>query len=295
MNMDKGFRSGFVSMLGRPNVGKSTFLNRLLGTKVSITTDKPQTTRDRISGILNTDNAQIIFLDTPGIHTPNKALNRYMVSKAVSTLKDADVIMFMVDHRDTRDSVLDITPIFTRVRKPVILVFNKIDLVEPATVDSRLKELGSCYAFSKCHAISSLNGDGIEDLVREIVKLLPGGPVYYPKDFITDMPVRFICKELIRERVFSLTHKEIPYSVAVVIEEFREGDPTYIRATIHVERESQKGIIIGRGGEMLKKIGTLSRIEIEKLLGCKVFLDLFVSVTKNWTKDPVEVKRMGYR
>ena len=134
MNMDKGFRSGFVSMIGRPNVGKSTFLNRLLGTKVSITTDKPQTTRDRISGILNTDNAQIIFLDTPGIHTPNKALNRYMVSKAVSTLKDADVIMFMVDHRDTRDSVLDITPIFTRVRKPVILVFNTIDLAHRATL-----------------------------------------------------------------------------------------------------------------------------------------------------------------
>ncbi len=282
-------------MIGRPNVGKSTFLNRLLGTKVSITTDKPQTTRDRITGIWTTDNAQVVFLDTPGIHVPGKALNRYMVSKAVSTLKDSDIVMLMADHKDRPEGILDMTSMFTKLRRPVILVLNKIDLIDPDVVDSRLRELEDCYDFSESQGISAIRGDGMEDLAEKILKHLPEGPMYYPEDFVTDMPVRFMCQELIREKILTLMRQEIPYSVAVVIEEFREHEPTYIRATIHVERGSQKSIIIGHKGEMLKKIGTLSRMEIESLLGRKVFLELFVSVTKNWTKDPVKVRRMGYR
>lgn len=289
------FVSGFVAIIGRPNVGKSTFLNQVLGYKVSIITEKPQTTRDRILGIWNGHDAQVIFLDTPGIHLADKALNKYMVQKAVSTTTEADLIMLMVEPKDTLKSLSVISDYLKKANRNTILVLNKIDLMEQGLVTKKLEELNTCYNFISSFGISSITGKGIDKLMEHIKTLLPEGPRYFPEDMVTDMPVRFLCQEIIREKVFTLTRKEIPYAVAVMIEEFREGPPTFIRGVIHVERPSQKAIVIGRNGRMLKEIGIQTRVDIEELLGNKVFLELFVKVTKNWTKDPLGVKRMGYQ
>jgi GTP-binding protein Era len=293
--MTHGIVSGYVTIIGRPNVGKSTFLNRVLGTKLSITTTKPQTTRDRILGIWNTEDAQIIFLDTPGIHLSDKALNRYMLGKAVSTISDADLALVMADHLDTADTLSEVMGFVAAAKKEAFLVLNKEDLIGEETIDEKLEELGETYGFGYRCAISSTLGTGIEALMLEIKKNLPMGPRYYPEDMITDVPIRFLCKELIREKAFILMQKEIPYAVAVEIEEFRETEPVFIRAVIHVERESQKGILIGAGGRKLKEIGTQARMDIEELVGSKVFLDLFVKVTKDWSKDPKSLRELGYR
>ncbi|MGD0209728.1 MAG: GTPase Era [Desulfomonilia bacterium] len=292
--MASGFTSGYVTIIGRPNVGKSTFLNRVLEAKLSITTSKPQTTRDRILGIWNAPNIQVIFLDTPGIHISDKALNRYMLAKAVSTIADADLVLVMADHLDTKEKLEEVVGFIAEKGKEAILVINKVDLMSEASAALKLRELGQVFRFSFQCCISSTNGTGIDVLLDEIRKRLPEGPQYYPDDMITDAPERFLCKELIREKVFTLTNKEIPYAVAVEIEEFREEEPVYIRAVIHVERHSQKGILIGSHGKMLKDIGTQARFEIEQLLGHKVFLELFVRITKDWSKDPKALKELGY-
>jgi GTP-binding protein Era len=289
------FTSGYVTIIGRPNVGKSTFLNRILDTKLAITTSKPQTTRDRILGIWNSPDAQIIFLDTPGIHFSDKALNRYMLDKAVSTLSDADLALVMADHLDTAETLSDVAEFVSKAKKKAVLALNKIDLMDEHAVAGKLEELGSVYGFTNRLGISSTTGIGVDDLMDAVRKELPEGPRYFPEDMITDAPMRFFCKELIREKVFNLMRREIPYSVAVEIEEYREEEPVFIRAVIHVERESQKGIIIGSHGKQLKEIGTQARLEIERLAGSKVFLELFVKVTKDWSKDPKALKELGYK
>ncbi len=291
------FRSGFVSIIGRPNVGKSTFLNAVMETKISITASKPQTTRDRILGIWNSDDAQIIFLDTPGIHTPEKALNRYMVDKAVSTIADADIILAMIEPSDTPDTVSEIMALVRGSGKDAVLVLNKADLIRPDDADARLERFSAVNDFRHKQAVSSLNGNGIAELVSCLKQMLPEGPKFFPDDILTDAPVRFLCRELIREKVFTLTQREIPYATAVEIEEFREGEgePTYIRAVIHVERPSQKRIVIGAGGSMLKAIGREARMDIQQLLETRVYLELFVKVTKDWSKKPGSLKELGYK
>jgi GTPase len=293
--MTSGFTSGYVTIIGRPNVGKSTFMNYILGTKLSITTSKPQTTRDRILGIWNVQDAQIIFLDTPGIHSSDKALNRYMLEKAISTISDADVALVMADHLDTVETLSEVAKFVGNAKKEAFLVLNKIDLMDEHAISGKIDELSSVYEFSYQCGISSTVGTGIDNLMAEIKKKLPEGPKYFPEDMITDAPMRFFCKELIREKVFNFMRKEIPYSVAVEIEEYREEEPVYIRAVIHVERESQKGIIIGAHGMQLKEIGTQARLDIERLVGSRVFLELFVKVTKDWSKDPKSLKELGYK
>jgi len=293
--MNDSVKSGFVTIAGKPNVGKSTFLNHVLGEKISITTSKPQTTRDRILGIWNVADAQIVFLDTPGLHVSDKALNRYMIEKAVATMNDADIVMVMAEPKETAESLCLITPYLEQSPNDKILVLNKIDMMPKDLVDKKIEELIKAYDFRHACGISSVNGEGIEALMDVFKKMLPEGPRYFPEDLITDLSVRFLSKELIREKVFTLTRREIPYAVAVEIEEFREGDPTYIRAVIHVEKSSQKGIVIGAGGAMLKTIGKDARLDIQRLTGTKVFLELFVKVTKDWTKRPKILKELGYK
>lgn len=281
--------------MGRPNVGKSTFLNRVIGSKISITASKPQTTRDRILGIYDTEDAQIVFLDTPGIHAAGKALNQYMVQKALSTLSDADIAMVMAAPEDTEETLSEVTAHVRSLHKKAVLVLNKADLIREEDRESKLGMLSAAGEFSSSYAVSSLTGEGIEELLACLKSLLPEGPRFFPDDMITDASVRFLCQELIREKVFTLTQKEIPYASAVEVEEFREGEPTYIRAAVHVERPSQKGIVIGAGGKMLKEIGKQARMDIQRLLGTRVFLELFVKVTKDWTKKPSRLKDLGYK
>lgn len=293
--MNDSVKSGFVTIAGKPNVGKSTFLNHVLGEKISITTSKPQTTRDRILGIWNVPDAQIVFLDTPGLHVSDKALNRYMIEKAIATMNDADIVMVMAEPKETAESLCLITPYLEQSSNDKILVLNKIDMMPQDLVDEKIAELATAYDFRHACGISSVNGEGVEALMNVLKKVLPEGPRYFPEDLLTDLSVRFLSKELIREKVFALTRKEIPYAVAVEIEEFREGDPTYIRAVIHVEKSSQKGIVIGAGGAMLRTIGKEARLDIQRLIGTKVFLELFVKVTKDWTKRPKILRELGYK
>ncbi len=293
--MEDSIRSGFVAIVGRPNVGKSTFLNTVLGTKISITASKPQTTRDRILGIWNSEDAQIVFLDIPGIHTSDKALNKYMMEKALSVINDADVALVMVDPADTIQTLSEIVIHLEESRKDSILVLNKADLMRPEEAGENLDAFKGSYPFKCTVAVSSLTGKGIGEVLGCLREVLPEGPRFFPEDMITDAPVRFLCQELIREKVFTLTKKEIPYATAVEVEEFREGEPTYIRAVIHVERPSQKAIVIGAGGRMLREIGKEARIDIQRLLGTRVFLELFVKVTKDWSKRPKSLKELGYR
>lgn len=293
--MTDRFTSGYVAIIGRPNVGKSTFLNRVLETKLSITTSKPQTTRDRILGIYNAPDAQVIFLDTPGIHSPDKELNRYMLEKAVSTIHDADLALVVADPLETPEKLRSVMGHVSQAGREAILVLNKADLIGRETALHKLRELGAGHRFVHSCTVSSTTGDGIDLLLDEIKARLPEGPRYFPEDMITDASLRFLCQELIREKVFTLTSKEIPYAVAVEIEEFRETDPAHIGAVIHVERPSQKAIVIGARGRMLREIGTQARHEIERLLGCRVFLELFVRVSRDWSKNPKRLKDLGYR
>jgi len=281
--------------MGRPNVGKSTFLNTVIGSKISITTSKPQTTRDRILGIFDTSDAQIIFLDTPGIHQAGKVLNKYMVEKALSTLSDADIAMVMTAPDETVELLSEVTAYVRTSGKEAVLVLNKADLLSQEDREKRLGALAGAGDFRSRYAVSSLTGEGIGELMNGLKNLLPEGPRFFPEDMITDAPLRFLCQELIREKVFTLTQKEIPYAAAVEVEEFREGEPTYIRAAVHVERPSQKGIVIGAGGKMLKEIGKQARMDIQRLLGTRVFLELFVKVTKDWTRKPSRLKDLGYK
>ena len=291
------FKSGFVSIIGRPNAGKSTLLNSILGEKVVIVSEKPQTTRNRIRGIKNMENAQIIFLDTPGIHKAKGHLNEFMVKEAMSALEDMDIIIYLVEATGKIKDELFIIESLKRVRCPVLLGINKIDMVRKDSILPLMDEYSSVYPFREIIPLSARKGEGMDELFRCIVELLPEGPKYFTEDILTDQTERFVVAEIVREKVFELTREEIPYSTAVIVERFKENPGKRIisiSATINVERDSQKGIIIGKGGAMLKEIGTRARIDIERLLGTKVYLELFVRVRKDWTKDAKSLKEFGY-
>ena len=294
-----GFKSGFISLIGRPNVGKSTLLNLLLGEKIAIISDKPQTTRNRILGIKNHPAGQIILLDTPGIHRARSGLNQSMVKVALATYKEVDGVCFMIEADDPdNDENHFILETLNKVEKPVFLVINKIDLIPKGELLPIMERYSRLRPFAQIIPISALLGDGAEVLLGELLKVLPEGPKLFPEDMITDLPERFLVAELIREKVFQLTRAEIPHATAVVVEDFKEREGKnliVIEATIQVERESQKGILIGEKGQMLKEIGRLARQEIEALLGAKVFLELWVKVEKNWREDPRALRRLKYQ
>jgi GTP-binding protein Era len=293
----KSFRSGFVAIVGRPNVGKSTLLNRILGEKIVITSDKPQTTRNRIQGIHNFPGGQIIFIDTPGVHRAKSRLNRYMVETALASIKEVDVVLFLVEaDAEPAGQEKIITEILAGAGVPVFLVINKTDLVQKERLLERMAAYARLFPFREIVPVSALAGEGVERLVELVFASLPEGPAYFPDDILTDLPERFVVAEIIREKVFRLTHDEIPYSVAVTVDSFKERADGLIAisASIVVERDSQKGIIIGRRGEMLKKIGSQARQEIEGLLDTRVFLELFVKVRKDWSENPRLLKELGY-
>ncbi|SNB45084.1 GTPase Era [Geobacter sp. DSM 9736] len=292
------FQSGFVSIIGRPNVGKSTLLNRILGEKIVITSDKPQTTRNRIQGILTLPDAQIIFIDTPGIHAPRSMLNKLMVETALASIKGVDAVLFLVESSVAAgERERQILEALAGAESPVFLVINKIDLVSREALLPLIAGYSELFPFKEVIPLSAATGDGVERLVQAVQRVLPSGPRYFPDDILSDVPERFIAAEIIREKVFRLTRDEVPYSVAVVIDSFKEredGNLISISATINVERDSQKGIIIGRKGEMLKKVGMQARREIEQLMGTKVFLELFVRVSRQWSENPRMLKEFGY-
>jgi len=295
-----GHRSGFVAVIGRPNVGKSTLMNQLLGHKVAIVSPRPQTTRTCIRGILTRPDAQIIFVDTPGLHKPLHKLGEVMVAAAASAIPDADVVLFVVDVSvmPTEDDQMIARMIRQRTSHPVILVLNKMDLLPPERVKPHTE---AYWALVPDHAgwmmTIATEAVNLDKLLDMVIAHLPEGPRYYPGDLITDQTEREIAAELIREQVLRFTREEVPHSVAVVVEEYKERETggVYIAATIYVEKESQKGILIGAGGQMLRRIGTAAREEIERMVGGKVYLDLWVKVSKNWRRDLQRVRRMGYK
>lgn len=293
-----GHRSGYVAIVGQPNVGKSTLLNEALQYKLAIVSDRPQTTRNRIMGIRTDDNSQILFVDTPGIHDPFKELNKLLMDHARRALEDVDLILFMVDAREkdwTEASRFTLDTV-TKARAPKLLVPNKIDLVEKPALLPLLDRYQRAAHFDELIPICARTGEGVLGLLEVIKKRLPEGPRYFPEDQLSDLHERDIAAELVREQIFRNTDQEIPYSTAVLIEQFKEipeKNRAHIHATIVVEKESQKGIIIGKKGQMLTRIGTAARLELEKVLGIKLFLELFVRVEPNWTRDPRALRRLG--
>ena len=293
---EKTYRSGFVTIIGRPNVGKSALLNRFLGRKLSIISEKPQTTRNKILGIKNLTNCQMIFLDTPGIHSATSKFNRYMTKVALTSLKEVDIILLVIDNEARMDDVdEEILKRLENIDTPVFLVINKIDLLEERNVLDIMDIYKSLYPFSDIMPASALTGENIEMLLGKIEEHLPYGPKYFPDDMLTDRPESFIIAELIREKVISSTRQEIPYSIVVLVENLEiKNRLMRIESVIYVEKDSQKGIIIGRGGKMLKRIGSNAREDIEKLFGIKVYLNLWVKVRKDWRKDDKSLKEFGY-
>ena len=292
------FKSGFISILGRPNIGKSTLFNRLLGDKIAIVAEKPQTTRNRILGIKNVEGGQFIFLDTPGIHPARSELNQRMVRAAIASGQDAEVLLFLIEAA---------APLIEKDQQMIeslrgssgvpFLVINKIDLVRRKNLLPIMDQYQKLHPFKEILPISAITGEGIDILLDEILKVLPESPPYYPEDMVTDQTERFWVSEIIREKVIHQSYQEIPYSTAVTIEEFKEHPEkklVVIKGTIHVERDSQKKILIGKGGQKLKKIGEAGRKEVEAFLGIRVFLELWVNVEKNWTRDPHALNRLGY-
>jgi GTP-binding protein Era len=292
-------KSGFVALLGRPNVGKSTLLNRILGAKIAIVTPKPQTTRDRIAGIFTEERGQIIFLDSPGIHRPHRALNSYMVRTAQRIGEEADIVAHVVDDRvigrQGEDAI--VRGILENLPVPRVLVVNKVDRMGAVAAAARRAELTADGFYADSFLVSATRGDGVDAFVTALFSRLSEGPAFYPEEDLTDLPMRFIAKEVIREKLFDLLEEEIPYSVAVQIEEYKEEPEknlVRIRADVLVERESQKGIVIGKGGGLLKKVGTAARLELEKETGARVYLELFVKVEREWSRSETMLRRLGY-
>ena len=293
------FKSGFISIIGRPNVGKSTFINRVIGQKIAIMSDKPQTTRNKVQGVLTTNDTQYIFIDTPGIHKPKHKLGDFMMKVAQNTLKEVDLILFMVNAEEGfgrgEEFILEK---FQTVKTPIFLIINKIDRIHPDKLLTVIEAYKEKYHFAEIIPISALEGNNVETLLEQVKKYLPEGPMYYPADQVTDHPERFIVAELIREKALHLTREEIPHSLAVVIEKMerrQDQEMVHVMATIIIERDSQKGIIIGKQGKMLKEIGKRARADIENLLGSKVFLELWVKVQKDWRNKASQLRDYGFR
>ncbi|MDM5359763.1 GTPase Era [Peribacillus sp. RS7] len=294
----KGYKSGFISIIGRPNVGKSTFLNRVIGQKIAIMSDKPQTTRNKVQGVLTQNDSQMIFIDTPGIHKPKHKLGDFMMKVATNTLKEVDLILFMINATEGygRGDEFIIEKLQS-VKTPVFLVVNKIDAMHPDDLLPIIEKYQQLYPFAAVVPISALEGNNVETLLAQIKEHLPEGPQFYPADQVTDHPERFIISELVREKVLHLTREEIPHSVAVVIDSIKKmdnSDTINVMATIVVERDSQKGIVIGKQGKMLKEVGSRARVDIENLLGSKVFLELWVKVQKDWRNKASQLRDYGF-
>ncbi|WP_438433361.1 GTPase Era [Gorillibacterium sp. sgz500922] len=292
------YRSGFVAIVGRPNVGKSTLMNQVIGQKVAIMSDKPQTTRNKIHGVYTTDSLQIVFLDTPGIHKPQHKLGDYMVKVAEGTLQEVDAILFLVNAtEELGGGDRFIIERLKSVNTPVILVVNKIDQVQPDALLPIIASYKDLYAFAEIVPVSALLGNNVNTLLEQVGKYLPEGPQYYPADQVTDHPEQFVVAELIREKILQLTREEVPHSIAVTIESMSVEKNGLVRigAVIFVERDSQKGIVIGKQGALLKQIGQLARADIETLLGSKTFLELWVKVKKDWRNQDRLLRDLGFR
>jgi GTP-binding protein Era len=297
-DQNKGYKSGFISIIGRPNVGKSTFLNRVIGQKIAIMSDKPQTTRNKVQGVLTLPDAQLIFIDTPGIHKPKHKLGDFMMKVAQNTLKEVDLVLFMVNAEEGFGRGEEfIIEKFQSIKTPIFLVINKIDQIHPDDLLPIIESYQEKFPFKEVVPISALEGNNVERLLDQIKTYLPEGPQYYPADQVTDHPERFIISELIREKALHLTREEIPHSLAVVIDKIERQenkDVIHVMATVIVERDSQKGIIIGKKGSMLKEIGQRARVDIENLLGSKVFLELWVKVQKDWRNKMSQLRDFGF-
>jgi GTPase len=294
--MTEAFRSGYVALAGRPNVGKSSLLNAVLGRKIAIVAHRRQTTRNRILGVRTTASCQMIFLDTPGVHAPDHALGRAMVRTAGDALKDVDVVLFVTDSERPGEEDSLVLELLRTLDKPVLFVLNKADRKSPAVISGAMLAYESSFPFSAFLSVSALKGKGIGLLVERVRELLPAGPRYYDEETVTDQYERFMAAEIIREKIIKNTSEEVPHAVAVLIGEWREKKAglVVINAEVYVERAGQKGIIIGKGGEMLKKIGSQARKDIEALIDAKVFLDIRVKVKKGWRDDGKMLKELGY-
>jgi GTP-binding protein Era len=297
MSEKKGFRSGFVAIVGRPNAGKSTLVNRLVGQKIAIVTSKPQTTRNRIQGIVTKPQGQIIFIDTPGLHEADSALGRQMMQEVAAALEGIDVLLLMVDatrmlpHAD--DLLLEKAK---RFRGKTILALNKVDRIAKPKLLPLIDSLAKTFEFAAIVPVSALQGAGCQELLDEILKQLPEGEPYFPEDQVTDQPERFLAAEIIREKAIQVMYHEVPYALAVVVEKYEETPKLLrIEALMNVERDSQKKILIGHKGEMLKKIGTEARKELEAILGSKIYLGLFVKVAPDWRENPQKVRELDWR
>lgn len=298
MDKKEGFKSGFVSIIGRPNVGKSTLLNRIVGQKVAIMSDVPQTTRNKIQGVVTSDDSQIVFIDTPGIHKPQTRLNDFMLKSAYSTFNEVDLVLFMVNAAEKRGAGDNfILEKLKNLRTPKFLVINKIDQVKPEELLKIIMDYTSDNEFNEVIPISAIQGNNVDEMMVTIKKYMPEGPQFYPDDQVTDHPEYFVVSEFIREKILQLTKEEVPHSVAVVVESMlrNEDDKVHVHATIIVDRTSQKGIIIGKGGKMLKEIGVRARRDIEAMLGDKIYLELWVKVQKDWRDKQSYLQDYGYR
>jgi GTP-binding protein Era len=294
------YRSGFVALVGRPNVGKSTLLNHLLGEKIAIISDKPQTTRTRILGVKHLPNAQLVFLDTPGIHKPKYRLNQRMVRVALEVLDEVDLVFLLVEANERPGPGDQFVLEQLKERQvPVMLLINKIDLVQKARLLPLIEAYRQLHPFVEIVPISALTGDGVDRAVELALQYMPEGPVYFKEDMLTDQPMRVLAAEIVREKILQKTRDELPFAVAVQIESFieekaREGQLARIAAIVYVEKESQKGIVIGKGGELLKAVGTEARLDMEHLFGMKVFLQLWVKVKEGWREDEQMLTSLGY-
>ena len=295
---EKDFLSGYVAIIGRPNVGKSTLLNRILGQKIAITSNKPQTTRNRILGIHNFSGGQALFVDTPGIHKAKGKLNQFMVDQAVGACSDVDLILFLAEADDSPGGGDEyILKLLDKSSVPVFLIINKIDLVKPPKLLSLIQQYTEMFEFAQVIPVSARSGNGVADMLQAIEPYLPQGPQYYPDDMLTDQPERFIVAELVREKIMRRTSEEIPYGVGVQVDTFEEKpvkNLVVIQATVHVERDSHKKIIVGKGGQMIRTVGQEARKDIERLLGTRVFLELFVRVDKDWSQNERMLRELGY-
>jgi GTP-binding protein Era len=293
------FRSGFVSIIGRPNVGKSTLINHIIGQKIAIMSNKPQTTRNKIQGVHTTNEGQIVFIDTPGIHKPKTKLGDFMVKQATGTLKEVDVVLFLVDVFEGYGAgdqfIIDQ---LENVKTPIFLILNKIDQIEPNQLLPIIEKYSKRYPFAEIIPISALQGNNVNTLLEQVFKRLSEGPQYYPADQVTDHPERFVVAELIREKILELTREEIPHSIAVEIEQMKQrenSDTVYVAAVVYTERDSQKRIVIGKQGSVLKEVGKRARADIETLLGNKIFLELWVKVKKDWRNQAHQLKNFGFQ